>query len=85
MLRSKPGQVVPPQYSRLCDEAKIMLIELLIPPCLELSYCVCPEVADLGRDLFMDLVAAELATSEPLAAVTWQPSLFFPARLVVTA
>jgi hypothetical protein len=73
MLRSKPGQASPFQSTRLCDEARIMLIELLIPPCLELSYCVCPEVADLGRDLFMDLVAAELGTSEPLAAVRVVP------------
>ena len=72
MLRSYSGAVYVPA-DRLCAEAKMKLMDLLVPPCLELAYCTCEDVAALGRDLYLDLIAAELSLFGSLNAVRCKP------------
>jgi hypothetical protein len=67
MLRTASTTSRPPE--RVCDELKLQLVELLVPPCLELLYCVSADVANLARDLYLDVLAAELNLTDALAAV----------------
>ena len=45
----------------LCADARLSLAPRLVAPALDLTHCVCTAVAALARDIYMDLVRAELA------------------------